>query len=191
MPQLTILSATFAGDDFTRQFQDLVTAEGTLTLNTNYPDWQQNTGWTDPFPGTVKSFVVLYQWDNRALELLVTAENSGTVKLDPHVKVDPSRTQFLNPNGGRHRENGFQIFAITWGSEQGQNNPVEASIYESVTSSGFFTPSNGAFTFDGQPGVRKTAVVIYQLGLNPELGGVRSASAVETGPLGKLVGVPA
>jgi hypothetical protein len=191
MPQLKILSATFGGTDFTRQFQDLVTTEGDLTLNTNYPDWQKNTGWTDPFPGTVKSFVVLYQWDKRELELLVTAENSGTVKLDPSVPVDPSRTQFLNPNGGRRRSSGFQIFTITWGSMQGQKNPVAASIYDSVASTGFFTPSNGYFGFDGQPGIRKTGVVIYQLGLSPAFGGVRNDYGVEQGPLGKLVAVPA
>ena len=84
-PQLKILAAAFSGADFTRQFQDLVTAEGTLSLNTNCPDWQQNTGWTDPFPGTVKSFEVLYQWDDGALELLVKAEKTGTVTLNPSV----------------------------------------------------------------------------------------------------------
>jgi hypothetical protein len=193
MPHLEILSATFAGADFTSQFQDLVTTEGTLTLNTAYPEWQQNTGWTDPFSGNVKSFVVLYQWDNRDLELLVMSENSGIVNLDPNVPVDPSRTQFLNPDGGsgRSRGDGFQIFAITWGAMEGQNNSVAASIYNSVTSTGFFTPSNDYFGFDGQPGVTKTGVVIYQLGFNPDLGGIRSESAVERGPLGKLVAVPA
>jgi hypothetical protein len=191
MPQLQILAATFGGADFTRQFQDLVTSEGTLMFNTNYPAWQQNTGWTDPWPGTVKSFVVLYHWDNRDLELLVTAENKGTVRLDPNVPVDPSRTRFLNPRGGRRRRNGFQIFAITWGSMENQANPVAAGIYDSLASTGFFTPSNGFFGFDGQPGVQKTGVVIYQLGLGPAFGGIRSDSAVENGPLGKLVAIPA
>jgi len=135
--------------------------------------------------------VVLYQWDNRDLELLVISEESGTVKLDPNVPVDPSRTQFLNPDGSSHRHDGFQIFAITWGGMEGQNNSVAASIYDSVTSTGFFTPSNDYFGFDGQPGTRKTGMVIYQLGLNPDLGGIRSDSAVEQGPLGKLVAVPA
>jgi hypothetical protein len=190
-PILTIHSATFAGADLTKEFQSLVSSSnGTLSLNTDFPDWQRTYGWTDPFPGTNKSFVVLYQWDNRDLELLVASENQGTIKLDPTTPVDPSRTRYLNPNGGQRRQDGIQIFAIVWGRMDGQNNPVQQSIYNSVQQGGFFTPSNDYFGFDGWSGVTKTAVVLYQLGFNPDLGGIRSASATENSTLGKLMAIP-
>jgi hypothetical protein len=68
----------------------------------------------------------------------------------------------------------------------GQKDPVNAKIYESVRQSKIFTPSNEYFGFDGLRHETKRAVIIYQLGLNPELSGIRSASAVEYRPLGKL-----
>jgi hypothetical protein len=41
-PILTIHSATFAGADLTKEFQSLVSSSnGTLSLNTDFPDWQR------------------------------------------------------------------------------------------------------------------------------------------------------
>ena len=98
---LKIHAATFGGADFTNEIQDLVQSDQTLNLDTNFPGWQQSYHWQDPWPGTVKSLTILYQWGERPLELVVTSENQGTVVLDPSAPVSVSRTMFINPAGGR------------------------------------------------------------------------------------------
>jgi hypothetical protein len=186
MSRLKIHLAVFGGTDFTKDVQDLVKADQTLEFSTKWPVWQHCYGWRDPWPGTTKSVVILYQWDQRPLELVVTSEYQGTVVLDPTVPVSPSRTIFLNPACGGEISKTFQIFAIIWGRMEGQSRTVPASIYSSVKATGFFTPSNDFFGFDGYPGETKTALVIYQLGEGTNAGGIRWAYAVEYGPDGRI-----
>jgi hypothetical protein len=182
---LKIHLATFGGVDFTAEIQSLV-QDQSLSLTTEYPAWQQSYGWTDPWPGRAKSLIILYQWDQRPLELVVTSEYEGTVVLDPTAPVDDSRITFLNPAGGRAISGGFQIFAIIWGRMEGRTTTVPESVHNSVQATGFFTPSNSFFNFDGYQGHAKTALVIYQLGQGSSEGGIRSAHAVEGGPDGRL-----
>jgi len=186
MSCLKIHLAVFGATDFTKDVQDLVQPDQTLKLSTTWPDWQESWGWRDPWPGTTKSLVIFYQWDQRPLELVVTSEYQGTVVLDPTVPVSTSRTVFLNPACGREISKNFQIFAIIWGRMEGQSKTVPASIYSSVKATGFFTPSNNFFGFDGYPGETKSALVIYQLGEETNKGGIRYAYAVECGPDGRL-----
>src|SRR5437016_1397618 len=162
-PRLKIHMAIFGGTDFTKEIQNLVQADQTLTLTTQYPDWKNFYNWHDPWVGVLKSLTILYQWGDRPLELVVTSEFGGLVILDPMVPVSTTRTMFLNPAGGRVNSRDFQIFTIVWGCMQGLLTTVPASMYTSVQATGFFTPSNSFFNFDGCPGVVKTAIIIYKL----------------------------
>ncbi|KAK5699556.1 hypothetical protein LTR97_005684 [Elasticomyces elasticus] len=164
-PHLNIRAANFGGEDVTSQIQALVTSDQKFQIMMSpFP-----ADWTDPRPGVLpdgdtvqKTLSILYQWDGRPLELLVTHDGTGKSVIDPNVAVDSSRTRyFLTPdNKGLPSEP--LILAVIWGIMQGRTTPVDPSAWQQIQNTGTLTPSNTFFGFDGSFNNPKTCQIFYE-----------------------------
>jgi hypothetical protein len=149
-PHLQIHSANFGGLDVTERARNLIKPDQTLSLDTNCA----YNVLSDPWPANLKSILILYQYGNRPLELLVAPERIGTVILDPDLPVDRNRTQFFT--GDHH------VIAVIWGIMQGRDTPVSADKVAEISRSGVFAATNDWMGFDGWVAVLKTCVVFVR-----------------------------
>jgi hypothetical protein len=154
-PTLTILSANYGGIDVTTAARDLVTPENTMSFVNN--SYQYYDGlFTNPWNGPMKSLCILYQFGNRPIELLVSAQQGGAVALDPDEPVRPTRTQFIAGEG--------PVICVVWGIMQNRDGPVPRNRIKEIASYKSFEATNQYFGFDGWAGESKTCVVFYRNG---------------------------
>lgn len=164
-PRLLIQWADWGGVDFTDEITALVTFDQTLTFDLADPS---KYGWAEPKPNQKTTMNVLYQWDGRALELLVASNDGGPQALDPAQALDPSRAQFFNPSSGRNAGE-LNIIAVIWGKMDKQAAPVSIDVFNHIQTYGNFTPTNSFFGLDGWWGVLKTACIFYQYGVSGQI----------------------
>jgi hypothetical protein len=160
-PRLQILAATFGDLDVTAKVRSLVTAEQTLSIDTI----TTSHIFGDPWYGTVKTICILYQYEGRDVELVVSHEREGMVRIDHRVPVSASRVKILR-NG--------KILAVVWGIKDGLSDPAgekKLAVMEKLES---FPCTNKWFGFDGFPNWRKCCVVFVRDG-----NGVKIISARE------------
>jgi len=150
-PRLQILAATFGDMDVTAKVRSLVTAEQTLSIDTI----KTPHIFGDPWYGTVKAICILYQYEGRDVELVVSHEREGMIRLDHREPVNPSRVKMLR-NG--------KILAVVWGVKDGLSGPSgekKLAVMEKLES---FPCTNTWFGFDGFPNWQKCCVVFVRDG---------------------------
>jgi hypothetical protein len=149
---LYIHSANFGGQDVTLKVRDLISHNQTLSLDTA----NAVSVFGDPWPNNRKAILILYQYGSRPVELLIAAEGTGTVNIDPDVPVDPARTKFLYYD--------LPVVAVVWGIMEGQDGPGNRTKFQEIYTDRFYPATSAWLGFDGWPNVAKTCVVFIRDG---------------------------
>jgi hypothetical protein len=133
-----------------------VTPSGHLDLNDDGDGGVYDRKWGDHWGGHWKSLLILYQYNNGPMELLITWQGSGIKGLSPADPPRRNRQQFITPMG--------PVVAIVWGIMEDRSAPVPEKCAVDIASGNTFRATNDWFDFDGWKGTSKTAVVFYRNG---------------------------
>jgi len=136
--------------------QGMVTVEQTLTID----PFRMNLIAGDPWYGTVKSVVVLYQYEGREMEMLITHERGGISHIDHRLPVESRRVEILKKHSDAKSANG--IIATVWGIEDGFKGLEGSRRMDGLGATRWMPCTNKYFGFDGFPNVKKTCVVFVQ-----------------------------
>jgi hypothetical protein len=98
----------------------------------------------DPWLGTRKPLCILYQYEGRGLELAVTHEEGGILRIDHEAPLDTRRTEFL-----KHRSHDQGILAVVWGTSDGLRGRSGSSRKAAIARSESFPCTVEWFGFDG------------------------------------------
>jgi len=154
-PKLTIHGAAYADRDITAQMQELVNPDQTLFLDPI--DMNGIVG--DPWYGTVKSVVILYQYEGREMEMLISHEWDGMFGIDHRWPVDVRKVEILKQAGAQSTDS---IIATVWGIDdafKGLDGKFKKADMQSLP---WIPCTNGYFGFDGFPNVQKSCVVFVR-----------------------------
>jgi hypothetical protein len=160
-PRLKIHAAVFADLDITDKVQSMVTVDQTLSLDCMRANEYFGSVWY----GTRKAICILYQYEGREMELLVTREDE-MINIDHNEPVDACRLRMLRSEG--------KIMAVIWGLRdglQGESGEFRKAAIEICKS---FKCTNDWFGFDGYPNEVKSCTVFLRDG-----DGVRAVTARE------------
>jgi hypothetical protein len=160
-PRLKIHAAVFADRDITAKVQSMVTVDQTLSLD----GMRANEYFGSVWYGTRKAICILYQYEGREMELLVTCEDE-MIKLDHSEPVDACRLRMLRSEG--------KVMAVVWGLRDGLQGPSGELRKNTIENYNSVECTNDWFGFDGYPNEVKSCTVFLRDG-----DGVRVVTARE------------
>lgn len=155
-PPLRILSANYGGGDCTEKVRDQVRPNNTLEIDDGGDGGVYDRLFGDAWGGNPKSLLVLYQFGNKPMELLVTCQNGGSHRIGANEYVSPLRRAFVTECG--------PVVAVIWGIMENRSRPVPDHCIQKIANYESFGASNEFFGFNGWDGRWKTAVVFYRAG---------------------------